>query len=57
MSPLSSICPHCSKHSGASPFVRAAMALGVGSALSVTLMACYGAPPCDAEDEKDGDGA
>lgn len=30
--------------------------LAVGGAMTLTLMACYGLPPCDAADDRDGDG-
>jgi hypothetical protein len=31
-------------------------AVGVGSAFALTLMACYGLPPCEPEEDQDGDG-
>ena len=54
--PLTSICPNCSARAPVNPLVRAALAVGVGSALSVTLMACYGLPPCETSNDNDGDG-
>ena len=55
-------CPHCSARmavAGSDTFRRiakAALALSSGSAMCMTLMACYGLPPCQSSDDADGDG-
>lgn len=51
-------CPHCAaaKSSVWGTMSRAALAVVSGSALSVTLMACYGSPPCETGPDGDGDG-
>jgi hypothetical protein len=59
--PLATTCPHCSARvEGLLPMVgRAALAVVGGSAMSMTLMACYGLPPCEALDnpvDADNDG-
>ena len=65
------VCPHCSTSveidlgssssmpSARSPLqrlVRGALMLTSGSAFAMTLMACYGGPPCEEADDADGDG-
>ena len=47
--PTASFCPHCSaKVEGLLPLLsRTALAVVGGSAVSMTLMACYGLPPCE----------
>ncbi len=49
------VCPHCDAHVSpkARSRVAAALAFVSAGAASVTLMACYGMPPCD---YKAGDG-
>ncbi len=52
-------CPHCAKPVTPSMVRRWAKrlaALAGGGALAVTLMACYGLPPCDDYVDRDGDG-
>jgi hypothetical protein len=55
-------CPHCSAYtpSRKNPvmrhLLRGASVLAGSSAFALTLMACYGAPPCEPEDDGDGDG-
>lgn len=51
------VCPHCDRPGphGARPPLSRARLLGLlaacgGGALAVTLMACYGLPPCDSGD-------
>ena len=58
VNPLSSTCPHCSARvEGIVPLLgRVALAVVGGSALSMTMMACYGSPPCDTTNDADGDG-
>jgi hypothetical protein len=58
VNPLSSTCPHCSARvEGMLPLLgRATLAVVGGSALSMTMMACYGSPPCDTTNDADGDG-
>jgi hypothetical protein len=56
--PRSLRCPNCQV---TSPKVSRAVSLLStllgSSALAVTLMACYGLPPCDSDDDADHDGA
>lgn len=43
-------CPHCDTMLVASPLTRAAKVLvgmATGGAVAMTLMACYGMPPCE----------
>jgi hypothetical protein len=49
MSAASSVCPHCGARSARGRRRRLAVWLGLaGSAsLGLTMMACYGAPPCE----------
>ncbi|MCK6590556.1 MAG: putative metal-binding motif-containing protein [Polyangiaceae bacterium] len=59
--PGSSSCPHCQKSAaaaGASPGLAAKLlAVASGGMMAVTLMACYGMPPCDDPGtDSDGDG-
>jgi len=56
-----STCPHCGAavsvekaSSALSGIVKGMALLATGGAMAVTLMACYGLPPCD--DDPDGDG-
>lgn len=55
-------CPHCSAYVSklTNPLMRhllrGATTLAGGSAFALTLMACYGAPPCEPADDGDGDG-
>ncbi|MDI3283469.1 putative metal-binding motif-containing protein [Polyangium sp. 15x6] len=56
-----SSCPHCGAAAEKVPsalagFGKSLAALATGGAMAVTLMACYGLPPCDPADDKDGDG-
>lgn len=56
--PLASSCPHCAATLGAPAFVRA---LAVGSALATsacfqTVVAIYGLPPCELDEDVDVDG-
>lgn len=58
-----SSCPHCGATastekapSALAGFGKSLAALATGGAMAVTLMACYGLPPCDPADDKDGDG-
>lgn len=58
----SSSCPHCDAHVARSllaPVARLTKGLvgiAASSAFGLTLMACYGAPPCDDNKDQDGDG-
>ena len=56
--PLVSICPNCSARVGTigGTLGRAALAVVGGGAMSMTLMACYGLPPCEITGDLDGDG-
>jgi len=49
MSPSAVVCPHCGARSPRGRRRRVAVLLGLaGSAsLGLTMMACYGAPPCE----------
>lgn len=57
-------CPHCDAPAAApaaSPsrigkLAAQAAAIVAGAAVSMTLMACYGVPPCDSGDDNDNDG-
>lgn len=50
-------CPNCGAHaSRPSAGMRAITALFGGGAIAMTLMACYGLPPCDASEDTDKDG-
>ena len=57
--PARAVCPHCGRNTpadvGAPPWAKLALAALSGSALSITLMACYGSPPCDPDPEADTD--
>jgi Putative metal-binding motif len=61
--PRASVCPNCGAKCGAEPrsaLSRAAKSvamLATSTATAMTLMACYGMPPCDDPQDKDGDGA
>lgn len=46
LSPQRTVCPHCGVAPQRTSLKRIFLALGLGMA-SVTLMACYGMPPCD----------
>lgn len=53
-------CPHCDARVTWSPPLLARLSRGVlgiagGSTIALTLMACYGAPPCDDDEDRDGD--
>jgi hypothetical protein len=51
-------CPHCDAPAPAIGRISRTLGVIFGSgALAVTLMACYGLPPCDADDDRDRDGA
>ncbi|AUX19669.1 hypothetical protein SOCEGT47_001210 [Sorangium cellulosum] len=64
--PGASACPHCGEAAAAErvPCAQARhgvasrlLATASGGLMAVTLMACYGAPPCDAPaTDRDGDG-
>lgn len=64
--PAAAACPHCDTPSAArssapaSPFLarlgRGLLGIAGGSTIALTLMACYGAPPCDPDSDRDGDG-
>ena len=54
-------CPHCDnslsvKGMSLNRFARFFMATTAGSAFCLTLMACYGAPPCEDGTDPDNDG-
>lgn len=60
-------CPHCDTPAAVPPaartssrmlsrLVRGAVMLTSSSAFAITLMACYGAPPCEGSEDADGDG-
>lgn len=57
-------CPHCGAAAPTTSGAPSALAglgkslaaLATGGAMAVTLMACYGLPPCDPADDKDSDG-
>lgn len=50
-------CPHCAPTPVASRVLprlaRRVLGLGTGGLLAMTLMACYGLPPCDPDDTED----
>lgn len=58
--PSAASCPHCGADAKAAEpravgsLVRGLVAVASGGAMAVTLMACYGLPPC--EDDADNDG-
>jgi hypothetical protein len=55
-------CPHCgaaapvSAPSALAGFGKSVTALATGGAMAITLMACYGLPPCESGQDADGDG-
>lgn len=59
--PAASACPHCDVQlSKASPpflsrLARGVLGLAGGGTIALTLMACYGAPPCDESEDVDND--
>lgn len=61
--PAASSCPHCDAQvtvKTGSPFLsrlaRGVLAVAGGGTIALTLMACYGIPPCDEAEDQDGDG-
>lgn len=46
------VCPHCGEKAKTSRVVKALGGALGGGAIAITLMACYGAPPCP-ESNKD----
>lgn len=57
-----STCPHCEASvSSPSPLLsrlaRGVLGVAGGSTLAITLMACYGLPPCEDTDDEDSDGS
>ncbi len=56
------LCPHCDARVPATspPFLsrlaRGVLGIAGGGTIALTLMACYGIPPCDDDEDRDGDG-